>query len=347
MTTTKQYLLNRSHYGDIVLGDSPDATFKYVDTELGPLKDGEFLVKSIYISNDPAQRSWITPGTAKYTAPVHEGEVMRSQGIAKVVESKSSKYSVGDYILGLVGWSQFTVFADTDLVQKVPGELPLTAYLSVVGMTGLTAYFGLIKVGGAKKNQVVLVSGSAGATGSVVVQLAKHVVGARKVIGIAGGSSKTEYVKSLGADHVVDYKSPTFAEDLQNALGEDKIDIFYDNVGGQILDTGLALMAVGGNVVACGSISGYNDPSKSYMKNWVYIITSRLHIHGFIVTDFLKDIPIGMSELVTFIKEGKLKIENSFTLVDISDDFSKVPEVWTGLFRGVNIGKLLTQVSKI
>ncbi len=235
MTKTKQYLLNRRHFGDVVLNNSPDATFKYVETELAPLKEGQILVKTVYISNDPAQRSWIAPGKAKYTAPVYEGDVMKAQGIAKVVESKSSKYSVGDYIVGMIGWSQYSIFADTDSLRKVSDELPLTAYLGIAGMTGLTAYFGLTRVGGAKKGTVILVSAAAGATGSVVVQLAKHVIGAKKVIGIAGGSAKADYVKSLGADYAIDYKSSTFAKDLKKALGEDKIDLFFDNIGGKFL----------------------------------------------------------------------------------------------------------------
>ncbi len=346
MVASEQFLLNKRHYGNVVLDDSPDATFKHTKTELDPIKDGQILAQVLYLSNDPAQRGWISPGTAKYSAPVLEGDVMRAQGIAKVTDSKSSKYSIGDYIVGMVGWTQYTILNETDFIQKVSDDLPLTAYLSVAGMTGLTAYFGLTKVGGAKKDQVVLVSGAAGATGSVVVQLAKHVIGAKKVIGIAGGSAKVDFVKSLGADYAVDYKSSTFAKDLQDALGDDKFDLFFDNIGGSILDLGLSLMTVGGTVVACGSISGYNDTTQSDVKHWGYITTNRLHIHGFIIVDFLKDYVNGINELVEFIKNGKLSLKNSFTLVDVTDDFKKVPETWTGLFRGVNTGKLITQVAK-
>ncbi len=348
MSTTKQILVNRIHEGDIVLDqNSQDATFKIIEKTYDELKEDEILVKVIYFSNEPAQRGWVSPDKANYLPELHVGDVMRSLGLGRVIESKSSKYSVGDYAYGLFGWTEIAKAKDGDMfLYKIESDLPLTTFVSVMGLTGLTAYFGFFRVGKPNKDQVILVSGAAGAVGSVVIQLAKNVVGAKKVIGIAGGEDKCNYVKSLGADKCVDYKSLTFAADLEAALEGDTIDLYFENIGGKIMDAAFTNMTVGATTVFCGCISNYNDPTNG-VHNMFFITSHRLVIKGYIVTDYMSEFPTAFNDLTTYINEGKIKLDHSYTLKNITGSFEKVPETWVGLFKGVNTGKLITQISDV
>lgn len=333
-----------------------DSTFKLTKKPLPELKQGQVLVKTLILSNDPAQRAWIQRGLKAdrmYVDPVLEGDIMRSAGIGQVIASKSSKYQRGDVLSCTLKWADYTVLSENQVFNKIyDTSIPLAHYLGILGMTGLTAYFGLTQVINLKKSDTIVISAASGATGSVCVQIAKNVIGCKKVIGISGGADKCEFVKSLGADYCIDYKKGNLYKDLKQALGEDKYcDVFFDGVGGSILDNVLNLVKPFGTIIACGAISGYNDVLKSRVLNWGQIITNRLTVKGFIILDYESQYDKGVKELATWIKQGKVKADDStYTMIDLTkeQDFSKIPESW-GILFGDNKGpgKLLTQLSKL
>jgi len=256
--------------------------------------------------------------------------------------SKSDSIKQGDKVIVDVGWSDLAV-VDAAKTRKAatPHDMHIAQNLGALGGTGLTAYFGLIKVGEAKADDVVVVSGAAGATGSMVVQIAKHIVGCKKVIGIAGSKEKCDWVKSIGADECLDYRSPSFREDFDKAT-PDFANLYYDNVGGQILDYAITRCARHARIVACGAISGYDTSSdeRAGLKNWHEIITMSLQVRGFIVVDHLKDAPEALGVLSKGIEYGKIKVEGNQHLVETS--FDDIPKTWLQLFSGKNTGKLVT-----
>lgn len=305
--------------------NEPSSTFK-LDTHLPSeesLNDGFLLVEIKYLSNDPTQRTWIRgdqdPKRA-YHPPVQKGAIVESLGLGEVVATKSSKYQKGDVVVGLFGWAKQIVVHEEAVANKVDTSLglPLPLYLSSLGMTGLTAYFGLTEVGKIKEGQKVLVSAASGATGSMAVQLAKHVFKASKVYGIAGSDEKCKWVESIGADYCANYRDGDWKKKLSEAIGDDFVDIYFDNVGGEILDFALAHVKGWGRVIACGAISGYNDPSKARVNNWFQIISNRLHVEGFIVLDYKDKIPAAVQVISGALKEGKIKSTEGVALVDIT-----------------------------
>jgi len=234
---------------------------------------------------------------------------------------------------------------------ELPKGLNRTHYLGALGMTGLTAYYGIKEVGEAKAGDVVVVSGAAGATGSMVVQIAKKILGVKRVVGIAGGGEKCRYVEEvLGADRCVDYKKEGWREELVDATsaaegGHEKgfVDVYFDNVGGGMLDFMLTRMALHGRVVACGAISEYNSSEGTVLKNYFEVISMRIQIRGMIVLDYVHKMQEVMGIFQQAIEEGKLKIgEESEHVVESS--FEDVPKVWMTLFEGANTGKLITKV---
>lgn len=331
---------------------SPNATFEVVTDALPELKDGEVLSKLLYLSNDPTQRNWIAKDydpKSGYVTPVLEGDTVRSSGLGQVLESKNEKYSKGDIIYGMLGWTQYPISPDAAIFSKIPKTgLPLPASLGPCGMTGMTAYFGT-ELGELKPSDTFVVSAASGATGSVAVQIAKKVIGCKKVIGIAGGKDKCDYVTSLGADACVDYRdSANLAKNLEEAIGEDGADAYFDNVGGEILDIMMGLTKRGGIIIACGAVSGYNDKSKMAIKNWGYIITRRLTVKGFLVTAFAHRTPEAVSTLAKYAQEGKLDVSASSTaVVDLSKDFSQIPFTFATLFDTdkKKPGKLVTKIA--
>ena len=337
------YIVNKKPTAEIT-----DSTFKLVTKSIDKPNGAEALVKVLYLSNDPAQRTWIQEGMdpeRAYMPLPDEGDIMPARGLCEVVEAgSSSKFQKGDLVLGSVGWTQYATLKDEQLQKaiQIPNQSP-TISLGALGSTGLTAYYGFLKVGKATSDdQCVVVSGAAGATGSMVVQIAKQVLGIKKVIGIAS-TQKCDFVKSLGADECIDYKSSSWKEDLKAATGS-KADIYFDNVGGEMLDTMLPLVKRYGRVVACGSISGYNDMnSGTVLKNYFEVISNRLTISGFIVVDALPKAREYIGELAGWISEGKIKVaEGSETIK--STKFEGIPEVWQLLFSGGNSGKLVTKL---
>ena len=352
-TQTRQWqLTNRPVNEPTTTGDKPTWTLKSID--LPALRDSQVLLKTLYLSNDPAQRGWMgraasmEPGRF-YTAPVGIGEPMRARGIGEVLESTSAQFKKGDHVLAGCNWAEKAVVDATACtpLPPLPTGLSMTHYLGALGSTGLTAYYGLVEVVRTKPIDVVVVSGAAGATGSMVVQIAKKVIGCRKVIGIAGGNEKCEWVKSLGADVCVDYKSGgDMTKKLKDALGQGVYaDVYFDNVGGEILDAMLTLMVNHGRIAACGAVSTYNNESGfGGIKNWFPIVVNRLEIRGFIIFDYLHKTKEVIEVFRQAIADGRLKIdEKNETVVDTK--FEDVPQTWGYLFSGKNVGKLVTKIT--
>ncbi|RMX86478.1 hypothetical protein D0869_03066 [Hortaea werneckii] len=348
MVTTRQWILAQKP-SDLPKLEGPDATFKLKETELPPLNDNEVLVKTAYLSNDPAHLGWISPGidaNRLYTAPVKEGTAMHARALAEVVESKSSNFKKGDWVLASTGWSEYANVpaATTQPAPELPGGLSKTHYLGALGLTGLTAYMGLVEVVRTTKDDIVVVSGAAGATGSMCVQICKHILGCKKVVGMAGSDEKCKWVESLGADKCINYKSPTFQQDLDAALPgpEGWANVYFDNVGGEILDLMLKRMARYGRIAACGAISNYNNsPDKTLgIKNWFEVISMRLEIRGFIVIDHLSKAGEALDKFKKALADGKLQVEGGEQIVKAS--FEEIPKTWMQLFSGSNTGKLIT-----
>jgi NADPH-dependent curcumin reductase CurA len=316
-----------------------DSTVRLETETLPDLADGEALVKLRYLSIDPTIRTWMDD-VPSYLPPIGIGEVIRSGGVGEVVESRSDAYSRGDLVFGMTGWQDY-VIADggARALQVLPGGVDPKAVLGVLGVTGMTAYFGLIDVGRVQAGDVVVVSGAAGATGSVVGQIAKIKV-AQKVIGIAGGAEKCAHVvDDLGFDAAVDYKNENVAARLRDEC-PDGIDLYFDNVGGQILDDCLANLAQRGRVVLCGAISTYNsDGPPPGPRNYLNLLVRRGRMEGFIILDYLDRFPAARLEVAGWIAEGKIKSSEH-----IVEGLERAPEALNLLFSGGNTGKVIVAV---
>ncbi|KAL8900300.1 MAG: hypothetical protein Q9207_005759 [Kuettlingeria erythrocarpa] len=344
-TTTRQWILTNKPT-DLPVLSGPSPTFTLQTHSLPALKPNQVLLKSLYISNDPAQRGWIGANVDPerlYAPPVPVGVPMYARCICEVLKSTADDFKEGDTVLANLGWTEYGVL-DASELQKTQGieGVGITQYLGALGMTGLTALYGITDIARASKDDTVVVSGAAGATGSMVVQIAKNVIGCKKVIGIAGGTEKCQWVESIGADVCVDYKKPNFKDDLIKAT-DGYVEVYYDNVGGEILDLMLTRMKRHGRIAACGAIAEYNKSDGSGIKNWFEVISNRLEIKGFIVFDFAPKIKEATEKLVQATKEGKIKVDSSNETV-VETDFEGVPETWMKLFEGGNRGKLVTKL---
>lgn len=357
----KWVLKNKTAPGEPLNLDLNDSksSFKLVNEEISAeqLQDGQLLVEVILIGNDPAQKFWIASADPKYAKPIQPGDDIPARGIGKVVASKSNSYKEGDYVIGRFNWNSYVVTSDssTNDLRKLPDttEDKLWYHLSILGSTALTAYFNFFHYAGLKERQedygkTFLISGAAGAVGTISVQLALNVFHAEKVIVIAGGPEKVKFVESFDPKRVigVDYKSPTFQQDLAKAAGaQPSVDYFVDNVGGPILDAGSVFLKVHGTIIACGSISGYNDKEKFVFKNYGIVITRRITIRGVLVTDLRDQFPQAIKFLKSLIDSGKLSVKDAATFKDATNGkFRDVPFIWDGLFHGTNKGKLITVV---
>lgn len=274
------------------------------------------------------------------------GQVMRSRNVAQVLESRSEKYQAGDLVMMSMGWTDHLVTDASQVerkIEKVPG-LSETHFLGALGLPGLTALYGIRDIARAGEGEVVVVSGAAGATGSMVVQIAKHVLGVKKVVGIAGDEKKCRWVEGLGADVCLNYKEEGFQKKMAEAT-PDYVEVYFDNVGGDILDFMLTRMKRFGRVAACGAITQYNKGEKDGLKNWFEVISNRIEVRGFICTDLIQagKGPAAVGELVQAYKEGKIKLgDDNETVVDTK--FADVPKTWMMLFDGKNTGKLVTKI---
>jgi hypothetical protein len=300
-------------------------------------EDGEFLAEVRYISLDPAMRGWIKEGRS-YIEPVGIGDVMRAGGVARVVESRHPDFAVGDHVLGISGVQTHWTSNGRGVRKVDPQAAPLPKYLGVLGMPGMTAYFGILDVGAIKEGETVLVSGAAGAVGSLVGQIAK-LQGCR-VVGIAGGREKCDYLTGeLGFDAAIDYKSEPLYPALKAACPKG-IDVYFDNVGGETLDAALAFLRFRGRVVICGAISQYNStaPVKG-PENYLSLLVNRGRMEGFIVFDFEKDYPRGIRDMGKWLAEGRLQSREH-----VVKGIETFPETLLMLFDGRNEGKLVIEV---
>lgn len=311
--------------------------FAYAETPLPEPKDGELLVKTLYISLDPAMRGWMNEGKS-YIRPVGIGEVMRAGTAGEVVASRAPGFAPGDHIVGTWGVQDYAA-VKPETVSKVDARLaPLPKYLGVLGMPGLTAYFGLLEVGLPKAGEVVVVSGASGAVGQVVGQVAK-ILGCT-AIGIAGGADKCAYVtRELGFDACIDYKS----QDVKKALRElapKGVDVYFDNVGGDILDAVLTQIRMKARIVICGAISQYNNttPVKG-PSNYMSLLVNRARMEGMVVFDWAPRYGEAIQAMGAWLAEGQLKSRE-----DIVQGLETFPETLNKLFSGENFGKLLIQV---
>ena len=276
---------------------------------------------------------------SRYVPPVALGEVMRAATAGRVVESKSTKLAAGDYVSGWLGVQEYAV-CDENAVSKVNTEaVPLPTYLGALGMPGITAYFGLLEVGAPKEGETVVVSAAAGAVGSVVGQIAK-LKGCR-VVGIAGGPEKCKWiVDELGFDAAIDYKS----EDVGAALKQHcpaGVDVYFDNVGGDILDAALARLARGARVVICGAISQYNNlDAVKGPSNYMSLLVNRARMEGFVVVDYMSRAPEATREMAGWIADGRLVARE-----DVVEGFERFPDALVKLFAGENVGKLVLKVA--
>jgi NADPH-dependent curcumin reductase len=303
--------------------------------EPGP---GEALARVRYLSIDPTIRTWMddAPG---YLPPIAIDEVVRSGGVVEVVRSNSEQYEPGDLLFGFSGWQDYVLASEATGYQSLPDGVSPTLALSLFGITGMTAYFGLIDVGKIKEGDVVVVSGAAGATGSTVGQIAK-IKGAAKVIGIAGGPQKCEWIADeLGFDETIDYKSDDVAARLREAAPEG-IDLYFDNVGGPILDACLAQLALRGRIVLCGAISGYNDRGAAKgPANYANLIIKRGRMEGFLILDYFDRMDAARAEVAGWLAEGKIKSSEH-----IVEGLENAPEALNLLFTGGNTGKVIVAV---
>ncbi|KAH8646885.1 hypothetical protein BX600DRAFT_477079 [Xylariales sp. PMI_506] len=275
---------------------------------------------------------------------------MRSGIVAEVLESKSDKIKVGDFVTDYHrgNWSEYIVLSDQEcqLLAPLPNGLSQTHYLGAFGGSGLTAYTGLLYAGGVKRDsdQTVVISAAGGATGSMAVQIASKILKVKRVVGIAGTDEKCEWVKKIGAHACVNYRSPTFLDDLKAAT-PDEVDVYFDNVGGAVLDAMLPRMKrLGrGTVAVCGAVGQYNADGKAMeLHNWCEVFSARINIKGFIMLDYLEHVPAGMQELITAAVDGRLDLSDSETVVEAP--LEKQPEVWTRLYTGESRGKLVTKL---
>jgi NADPH-dependent curcumin reductase CurA len=315
-------------------------TFELVEEPIPDISDGEALVRTTWISLDPTNRAWIGEEPT-YLPPVAIGEVMRAVGLGQIVASKHENYREGQLVQGLIGWQEWAVVSDAGPllpVPEVPGISP-SAYLGVLGATGLTAWVGLTDIGRPQPGETLVVSAAAGAVGSVALQIGK-IKGAR-VVGIAGGPDKCSLLTDqLGADAAVDYKASDWHDQLVTATPEG-IDVDFENVGGEIMDAVFARLNLRGRVVLCGLISGYNDATPPPgPRNFRRLLVQRVNLKGFIVLDHLDRIGEAVADLSGWMQDGELK-----PLETVVEGFEQLPTAINMLFDGANTGKLVVHVA--
>jgi NADPH-dependent curcumin reductase len=329
----RQFKLTSRPVGMVKRGD-----FEFVATPAADPGPGEALVKVLYLSLDPAMRGWMNEGRS-YVPPVGLGEVMRAGGVGRVVASNDSSLAAGDTVVGGTGVQDYAVVKAKELTKVDPRLAPLPRYLGALGMPGLTAYFGLLDIGQPKEGETVVVSAAAGAVGAVTGQIAK-IKGCR-VVGIAGGPDKCRYVvEDLGFDAAVDYKN----EDVRAGLARHcpkGIDIYFDNVGGEILDIALSKLARRARVIVCGAISQYNNPeSIQGPRNYLSLLINHARMEGFVVFYYAARYPEGMQALAGWMSAGKLKAREH-----IVEGLETFPETLQMLYRGENFCKLVLKVA--
>src|SRR3954468_19225925 len=319
------------------VGMVKDSDWQQVSEPVREPADGEVVVKVLYLSLDPAMRGWMNDAKS-YIRPVAIGEVMRAGGVGVVVASKSPRLAVGDHVSSGLGVQRYWIGAADDKgasLHKIDARLaPLTTYLNTLGMPGMTAYFGLLESGQPKAGETVVVSGAAGAVGQTVGQVAKQ-LGCR-VIGIAGGKDKCDFmVKEMGFDACIDYKNEAVKDGLKTHC-PDGVDVYFDNVGGEILDTVLTRIKMKARIIICGAISQYNNttPVKG-PANYLSLLVNRARMEGIVVFDYADRYPVAIAELSGYLKAGTMTSRE-----DVVTGLEAFPEALLKLFSGENFGKL-------
>lgn len=311
---------------------TPDL-FEVVTLETPELADGQFLLKQTHMSLDPAMKGWMTDDRNSYIPPVELGEVMRSSGIAEVVESKNSNFAVGDRVMGLIGWTEYAV-SDGQGLQKLPPQIPAEAVLCVLALPGLTAYKGLMDVGKPKAGETLVVSGAAGSVGSMVGQIGK--AEGLTVVGTAGTDEKCRWLEDeLGFDKAINYKSDDLAKQIAAAT-PDGVDLYFENTGGPVQHITFGRMNAHGRIIVCGMIADYNTDKPSPGPNWLNIIRKRLTIQGFTMPDHWDEVPAISQKLLAYFQAGKLKYR-----AHKLEGLESAIEGINLLFTGGNKGKLM------
>ncbi|CAN5129260.1 NADP-dependent oxidoreductase [soil metagenome] len=329
--TNRQILLVEKPTGKLL-----PQNFKMAEAAIPEPKDGEVLVRVRYISLDAANRAWMHGAT--YRSAIEANSVMAGGAVAEVVTSKAPGFAPGDLVFGDTGWQDYAAVKAKTLV-KVPHMKPMTHLLSVYGIAGLTAYFGLLEVGKPKAGETVVVSAAAGSVGSIVGQIAK--IKDCRVVGIAGGKDKCNWlVSELGFDAAVDYKSEPVFKALK-AAAPNGIDVYFDNVGGDILEACLPQMNQNGRIACCGAVSQYDGAPSATGPRGVpgLIVVKRLIMQGFIVMDYYDQTARAMADLQSWVKAGTLKVQE-----DVIDGLENTPKALIGLLAGENRGKRMVKV---
>ena len=315
-----------------------ETTWKLQESEIPKAGEGQFVVKHEYISLDPAMRGWMKDRKS-YIPPVEVGDVMRAGSIGYVVESNHPDYKVGDCLSGWGGVQQYAVSEGQNWYKVDPSLAPLPTYIGTLGMPGMTAYFGILEVAAIKEGDIVLISGAAGAVGSVAGQIAK--LKGCTVIGIAGGADKCKYLKEvLGFDGAIDYKN----EDVKDALKREcpkGIDVYFDNVGGEILDIALGRLRMHARIAICGAISQYNSETVAGPANYLSLLVNRARMEGFVVLDYAKKYREAAMEMGMWMAQGKLKPKEH-----VEEGIENFRDTFLRLFSGEKLGKLVLKVSE-
>ncbi len=330
--TNRQWLINGRPLGRGLLDDD----FKLVETPVPALNEGEVLVKNQFLGFDPAQKGWME-NIGGYVAPTEIGEVMRGSGVGEVIDSRHPGFARGDKVSGMLRWQEYALLKGSELL-KLDDDGLLSAHLGVLGTTGMTAFFGLNKIGKPFPGDTVVITGAAGATGSVVGQIAK-IAGCR-VIGVAGGPAKCDWlVNELGFDAAVDYKAGNIRKQIKD-LAPGGIDVLWDNVGGAQLDDLLSQLGMHARVVICGGISRYETGQlPAGPQNYFNLIFKRATMEGFIVLDYTGEYPLARARIADWIRSDRLRFKE-----DVQHGIENAPRTLMRLFQGENFGKQILKL---
>ena len=318
---------------------TPDC-FKLVETAMPELEDGQVFIRTHYFSLDPGMRGRLSGDS--YAAGLQIGDIIESAGIGEIIASKSDRFAVGDMVVGGLGWSEGNVFPDRGLQKLDPAmfddKVSMSATIGVLGVPGLTAWFGLKDLGAPQEGETLLISSAAGPVGATAGQIGKAL--GLKVIGIAGGPDKCAYLRDLGFDAAIDYKAaaelPRAMRTACKEIDSDGIDIYFDNVGGSMLDAAILNMKMGGRIVVSGQVAEYNRETPVGIRHTTHFITHRLRMQGLVVYDYRKGFVEAQAALAHMIRDGQLRYRE-----DISAGIERAPSAYEALFAGANLGRRL------
>jgi len=330
--TNKQILLAARPDGWVKESD-----FRITQTPVPSPAEGQVLLKNLYLSLDPYMRGAMNEKRAYGTA-LKIGDVMVGETVSEVTDSRNAKFKIGDTVAAYAGWQQYAISDGKNLRFVDPHLLPPSTYLGVVGMPGVTAWYGLLKIGEPKAGETVVVSAASGAVGGVVGQIAK--IKQCRVVGIAGGRQKCDYViNELGFDACIDHRSENWYEALKEATPKG-IDVYFENVGGPVLDAVLARCNSFARIPLCGMIAEYNAKDRYGLKNLISAIGNRIKLQGFIISDHFEVWPEALAQLAQWVREGRIKYRESVT-----EGLESAPAAFVGLFKGENFGKQIVKIA--